>query len=260
VTRAFVVFAAALATLAALTYFGSALWIFRQVQPYRHVLPLAFFAVIPAAAALEAAVRRGCSRGRRGRSGWRWSCWRSRRPSTWPATCCTTLPKSLPEVAPMYNGGWNPITTQGFGPQPDYRQRARTKEDDGVPTWVRSVDDGQARFVVEDPTLGEKLAWRTDAHILGGFIYRNLQHSHANLFRRRKQGVASDAELRAYFETYAVGWVILSNPSPAWDRRPESSSRSRKFGGHRMYRTKGRAVAAGRRDRYGDGRDQPSSA
>lgn len=234
----FVVFAAALGALAALTYFGSGLWIFRQVQPYRHVLPLAFFAVIPAAAALEAAVRRGLFAGmsRAGRV--------ALVVLAVPAAqhlasdVLYYLPRTLPEVAPMYHGGWNPITTQGFGPQPEYRLRARTKEDDGVTTWVRSVDDGQARFVVEDPTLGEKLAWRTEAHILGGFIYRNLQHSHANLFRRRKQGVASDAELRAYFETYAVGWVILSNPSPAWDRRSEILEPVFKFGGHRMYRTK----------------------
>lgn len=138
----------------------------------------------------------------------------------------------------MYHGGWLPISTQGFGAQPQYRMRPRSREDDGVAEWVRSVDDGQARFVVEDPTLGEKLAWRTEAHILGGFIYRNLQHSHANLFRRRKQGVASDEELRAYFKTYGVGWVILSNPSPAWDRRAEILEPVSRFGGHRMYRTK----------------------
>jgi hypothetical protein len=107
-----------------------------------------------------------------------------------------------------------------------------------VAEWVRSVDDGRSRFVVEDPTLGEQLAWRTDAHVLGGFIYRNLQHSHANLFRRRKQGVASDEELRAYFETYAVGWVILSNPSPTWDRRPDILEQVARFGGFRVYRTR----------------------
>ena len=232
------VFAVTLATLAALTYFGSALWIFRQVQPYRHVLPLAFFAVIPAAAALEAAVQRRMFAGT---------------PRAVRALLIVLAipaaqhlasdvlyytPKSLPEVAPMYNGAWLPIATQGFGAQPDYRQRARTQEDEAVAEWVRSVDDGRSRFVVEDPTLGETLAWRTDAHVLGGFIYRNLQHSHANLFRRRKQGVASDAELRAYFETYAVGWVILSNPSPTWDRRPDVLELVARHGGFRMYRTR----------------------
>lgn len=234
----FTVFVVALATLFALTYVGSTLWILRQVQPYRHVLPLAMFAVIPAAAAIELAARRrmfaGLPRAVKVGLGL----------LALPALqhlasdVLYYVPKALPEVAPMYNGGWNPITTQGFGAQPQYRMRARTKEDDGVAEWVRSVDDGQARFVVEDPTLGEKLAWRTEAHILGGFTYRNLQHSHANLFRRRKQGVASDDELREYFQTYAVGWVILSNPSPTWDRRPEVLELVSRFGGHRMYRTK----------------------
>lgn len=232
------VFATTLAVLAALTYFGAALWLLRQIQPYRHVLPLTFLAVIPAAAALEAVVRRGLLRGI-GRAG-RVALAIAAVPAVQhlAGDVLYYTPRALPEVAPMYNGGWLPITTQGFGPQPDYRMRPREAEDERVTNWVRSVDDGTSRFLIEEPTLGEQVAWRTEAHVLGGFVYRNLQHSHANLFRRRKQGIAGDDELRAYFETYAVGWVVLSNPSPAWDRRGDILEPVARFSGHRMYRTK----------------------
>jgi len=230
-------FAAAVVGLLALTYLGAYAWIFRQIQPYRHVLPLAFFAVIPAAAALEAAVRRGALRGL------------ARGPKLALAVLAVPAaqhlvadvlyytPGLLPTIAPLYNHGWIPITSQGFGPQPDYRLAPATAEHDAVAAWVRGVDDGQSRFLVEDPALGEQLTWRTDAQILGGFLYRNLQHSYANLFRRRPQGVASDDELRTYFETYAVGHVIIGN-SRVWDRRTSVLEPVATVNGLRIYRTK----------------------
>src|SRR5690606_26754744 len=58
--------------------------------------------------------------------------------------------------------------------------------------------------------------WQTDAAIIGGFRYRNLAHSMANLYRRHKFGVASDDQLRRYFETYAVRWVIISSAATWW--------------------------------------------
>ena len=231
-------FAVALITLFALTYLGAYAWIFRQIQPYRHVLPLAFFAVIPAAAALEAAVRRGVFRDL------------GRAPML--ALCLLAIPaaqhligdvlyyfpKQLPKVAPLYNNGWLPIATQGFAEQPDYRHRPIGADYDLVVDWVRAHDDGQSRFLIEEPSIGEQLSWRTDAQLLGGFTYRNLQHSNANLFRRRKEGVAGDAELLAYFETYAVSHVVITRPVKSWDRRPAVLEKVAELGPHRVYRTK----------------------
>ncbi|HEY8379552.1 MAG TPA: hypothetical protein VIK91_23830, partial [Nannocystis sp.] len=54
--------AAALLATAVLAYMSGYLWLFRQIQPYRHVLPLAFLAVLPAAAALDAALRENAPR------------------------------------------------------------------------------------------------------------------------------------------------------------------------------------------------------
>jgi hypothetical protein len=231
-------FAAAMLTLAALSYLGAYAWIFRQIQPYRHTLPLGFVAIIPAAFLLEAAMRRGLLTGL-GR----------------PAKLALALlaipaaqhlladilyygPKAVPRVAPLYNNAWIPITSQGFGEQPEYRHRAIDEFYDSVVDWVRAHDDGQSRFLVEEPPVGEQLTWRTDAQILGGFTYRNLAHSNANLFRRRKEGVASDAELRAYFETYAVSHMIITRPGKTWDRRTNVLEFVVQVGPHRIYRTK----------------------
>mgnify|MGYP000305904050 CR=1 FL=1 len=231
-------FTAAIVTLAALTYLGAYAWIFRQIQPYRHVLPLMFFAVIPAAALLESAGRRGWLRGLG--MGPKLALGLLALPAAQHllSDVLYYAPGSLPKVAPLYNNGWLPITTQGFGPQPDYRHHAISEDYDIVADWVRANDDGQSRFLVEEPTLGEQLSWRTDAQLLGGFTYRNLQHSHANLFRRRKEGIASDAELRAYFETYAVEYVIITKPGKTWDRRPAVLEFVVQLGTHRIYRTK----------------------
>ena len=230
-------FFAGVVGLLALSYLGAYLWIFRQIQPYRHVLPLAFLAVVPAAAALEAAARRGALRGL------------ARGPKLALALLAVPAaqhlladvmyftPSLLPSVAPLYSEGPQRITSQGFGPQPDYRYHPATPEYDAVAAWVRAVDDGQSRFLVEEPALGEQLTWRSDAQVLGGFLFRNLQHSHANLFRRRKDGRAGDDELRAYFETYAVGYLIISNGGRTWDRRPAVVEPVATIGGHRIYRT-----------------------
>jgi len=156
-------------------------------------------------------------------------------------------PKAVPKVAPLYNNGWIPITSQGFGEQPDYRHKPIDERYDVIAEWIRDSDDGQSRYLVEEPAIGEQLSWRTDAQILGGFTYRNLAHSNANLFRRRKEGIASDDELRAYFETYAVSHVIITRPGKSWDRRPAVLELVTQLGPHRVYRTKisPRLIASG---------------
>lgn len=230
-------FAVALGATAALAYLSGSLWLFRQIQPYRHVLPLAFLAVIPAAAALEAAAREGALR--------------RLPPAALALLALLALPAGqhlagdalyyapglLPAVAPHYNGDWQPLLASGYPPQPDFRLHPATAEHEALAEVVRGLDDGQSRFLVDEPAVGERLHWQTDAAIVGGFLYRNLAHSMANLFRRRKQGVAGDDELRAYFETYAIGHVIISSANPTWDRRPAILTPVARVGLHRIFRT-----------------------
>jgi hypothetical protein len=231
-------FAAAVITLLVLSYLGAYTWLFRQIQPYRHVLPLAFVAVIPAAAAIDAAIRRGALRNLTLAPKLALGLLAIPAAQHLVADVTYYTPSLLPRLAPLYNNGWLPITTQGFPAQPDYRHHVVTADHDQLPAWVRAHDDGQSRFLVEEPSLGEQLSWRTEAQILGGFLYRNLEHSHANLFRRRKEGIASDDELRAYFETYAVSHVIITSKHKSWERRPNVLELVATIGQHRIFRTK----------------------
>ena len=230
--------AVALAATAVLAYLSRYLWLFRQIQPYRHVLPLAFLATLPAAAAIDGALRAGF--------------WRDLPRAGKVALVVLALPAGqhlardvlyftpelLPEVARLYNGERQPLAATGYPPHADYRLKPATDEHEELARWVRSVDDGQSRFLIEEPAVGERLHWQTDAQIVGGFLYRNLQHSMANLFRRRKQGVAGDDELRTYFETYAIRWVIISSKAKWWDRRPAIVEPVTTIGHHRIYRTR----------------------
>jgi hypothetical protein len=200
-------------------YFGGATPL-AQVQPYRHVGPLALMATIPAAALAETAWREGWSR-------------------SWPRSAkrviallafTTTLwcmrdvlyftAGVLPSPKVLPHGDRVAFSAIGHPlPIPHYAYGGWHRDD--LATWVRAHDDGQGRFLVEGWNWGEQLAWKTDAQILGGFIWRNLEHSWANLFRRRPQGIVQREELAKYFTTYGVRWVIISTHrelAPWWDR------------------------------------------
>ena len=118
-------FAAAVLTLLALSYLGAYAWIFRQIQPYRHVLPLGFFALIPAAAAIDAAVRRGALRGLT--LGPRLALGLLAVPAAQHllSDILYFTPSLLPKLAPLYNNAWMPISSQGFPAQPDPRRPVR---------------------------------------------------------------------------------------------------------------------------------------
>ncbi|MCY1056443.1 hypothetical protein [Nannocystis sp. SCPEA4] len=229
--------ATAMLVMALLAYASGYIWLFRQIQPYRHVLPLAFLAVIPAAAALESTRLR--------------EAWRSLAAPGRLLVVVLALPAlqalardilyftpaHLPEVAPLYSGEKVLLAASGYPAHPDYRLFPARPEHGEMTKWVREVDDGQSRFLVEEPAVGERLHWQTDAQIIGGFRFRNLEHSMANLYRRHKFGVAGDDQLRTYFETYAVRWIIVTSNATWWNQRPDLIVPAGKVGHHRIFRT-----------------------
>lgn len=236
-----------LGVLLLLTYLGGYTF-FANIQPHRHVGPTGFLAVIPAAGALELAVRERL-----------WA--RVSRPA-WALVAVLSVPaaqhlsrdvlyftaRSLPPPKKLLDGQQVWYTMLGYGPHGDFSYADWNHDD--LAAWVRAHDDGSARFLVENWHIGEQLTWKTDAQILGGFIWRNMEHSWANLFRRKPQGIASPAELRRYMQTYAVRWVIVSTPAeqaPWWDHSPELE-RVAVVGHSRVYRNKARVslVAEGR--------------
>lgn len=75
--------------------------------------------------------------------------------------------------------------------------------------WLRANHRGRGRVLVQDYETGEYLAVHSGLPVIGGFAYRPLAHADANLFRNERRLALSDQELRAYFERYAVGFVVL---------------------------------------------------
>ena len=223
--------------LTAMAYIGGYLWVFRQIQPYRSIVPAALLATIPAAA-LAGEV------------------WRSRALHGLPRLAWVPIglasflgashlasdvlyffPKSMPEVPALPTGEQMNITAYGFPEHRDFRYYPPEPHFDEISAWVQSHDDGRGRFLVEWWVLGEHLLWRTDAQILGGFRERNLDHRAANLFHRYPRGHVPDDVLARYLEQYAVRWVIVSQELPIFESRAPLEHVA-KLGIHRVYRTK----------------------
>jgi hypothetical protein len=212
--------AALMIVLVGIAYLGG-YTVFVQTQPYRNLLPAGFLAVIVSASAVEASVSERLL---------------SRTTGAIRAILfASCIPiglylaqdvlyfssKSLPEPKPLPHGQRVGMSALGHAPHPFYGYV--DWHADGLARWVRERDDGSGRFLVEGWAWGEQLTWSTQAQVLGGFTWRNLQHSWANFFRRRPQGIAKPEELQAYLQTYAVHWVVVSSPrqlTPWWDRSP----------------------------------------
>ena len=241
----FGLFAITLGTLLGVAYLGGYLGALRQVQPYRFGLPAMFFSVIPAAVFLVAAIR---------------ECRETRLPRLVVAlgllATLVVVPRFvrdmlyfLPEAVPHHT---NPLPSPppninsgaGFGtiiwPKPfDFSHRPIALHDRAVTQFVRDHDDGSGRWLVEWWALGERLAWATDAQVIGGFREYNLAHSDANWFRRYPDGAAPDAEaFERYLEQYNVRWVVVSNPVPALESRTDLLNLEHEVFGTRIYRTR----------------------
>ena len=193
-----------------------------NLQPYRHIGPLMFLAAIAAGGAFDIASREGL--------------WRKIGRPGWVLLAVLSLPaaqhlsrdvlyytvRSLPLPRTLPDGNRVPYSLLGYGIHLDYSYQDWQLT--ALSQWVRDHDDGSGRFLVEGWFVGEHLASRTDAQILGGFIWRNLVHSWANLFRKRPQGIMPPKQFKAYVRTYGVKYVIVTAPqflAPWWDKNPE---------------------------------------
>jgi hypothetical protein len=193
-----------------------------HIQPYRHTGPMALLALMPAAALVETAWREGWIK-------------------TWPTSArrvCAGFGvvvllwlaqdvlyftnRSLPAVKPLPHGERVYFSALGHIPPVDYSYADWHRDD--IAAWVEANTDHQGRVLVEGWSWGEQLAWKTDAQIMGGFIWRNLEHSWANILRRRPQGIIAPDELARYVQNYGIRWVVVSTPrdmAPWWDVNPQ---------------------------------------
>jgi len=222
----FLPFALGAGAMFALTYLGANAWIFKQIQPYRFVLPAMYLTVIPAAAFIVRAVR---SEQLRKLPKLSYAVLGLMLFVAVPAVARDVLyyfPQALPSLKPLHEimpaeaertDTWVPGT--GFHKQMELRHEPHYQDFTDVADWLNEHDDGQGRVLVEWYVLGEHLAWRTDTQILGGFHERNLEHIRADLFRRNALGDLPDDELKQYFRDYAVKWVIFTPPRPLLETR-----------------------------------------
>ena len=232
-----------IATMLLITYLGGYSAVTKMVQPYRFSLPAMYLAIVPAAAFLCRGVK----------------AFRDSKPSGAVAGLLllllfVTVPRMvrdviyfvpqlvpeterpLPAPPPDINGSiafGNVRWPRHF----DFRHRPDIGLDLALAAeYVRATDDGSGRWLVEWWMLGERLAWSTKAQVIGGFLEINLAHSDANLFRRHHDPQSlSDEELRAYFQQYAIKWVIISNPMPGLEARRQLLRPRKLVAGHRIY-------------------------
>jgi hypothetical protein len=209
-----------------------------QVQPYRFVGAAAFLAVLPAAD-LVTLVRKQLQ-------------WRTLPKVAQGAALVLGLltvqhvgrdivsffPGLLPKVPPLLDGVPSPVTASGYPPFAEYRHLPDHPVFWELSKWVKQHDNGHGRFLVQTGAIGEQLAWKTDAEILGGFTLRNVEHVYANLFRRKLERNVTAQEARTYLEAYAVQWVILTFPDAWFASMPELFEKHAEVAGNVILRTK----------------------
>jgi hypothetical protein len=231
---------AGLGFVLAAAYFASYSRAGAQVQPYRFIDPAMFLATIPAAEFFETLCRV--------------ELWMRLRAVAAPTLLALVLiikalsnevlgyfEESLPDVPPSFDGTPALISVSGYKPTRVYRHIPDHPFFWLIAKWVQHNATQGGRVLVDNGVLGEQLAWRTDAEILGGFIIRNLEHSRANLFRRRLQGDVTREQVRAYLEAYDVEWVVLLEHMQWIESMPELFVWHADIAGAKVYRTRTRA-------------------
>lgn len=241
----FAVFAVVIGSTFALSYFAAYLPHAGQIQPYRHIIPLGFCAALAGAAFLEQLMT---SRALRNLA-----------PPGVAVLAVTSLiafeqlgrdalyflPELVPNVSALIDGGPSPVSEYGYGHFGDdsthfsYRMPRGPLYEVGerkLQVWIeRNIPDGE-RVLVDNPSFGERLAWRSRVEVLGGFRERNLAHAYANFFRLHPK-LTTDLVVGQYIATYAVSWVILHAPRPDLEKA-SWLTRTATVAGRRIYRVK----------------------
>jgi hypothetical protein len=81
-----------------------------------------------------------------------------------------------------------------------------------VERWVQQRLPRGTRLLIDSMVLGERLAWKSHAEVMGGFELRNIDHSYANFFRRYGARPVDEATLEGYLRTFAISYVLLQRP------------------------------------------------
>ena len=227
--------------LYAASYLGAYVPGFGQVQPYRHVIPAGFLAALPASSLIVEAVRAGFAAG------------------TAPAVRMAVavcvylsaqhviseagyfLPNLEPEVQPILDGNSVNLEASGYAPRTFYALPHEPSMHSGVDDlvgWSAYHVGSSGRMVVEEMTLGERIAWRQVTEVIGGFRLRNLAHSLCNILRTHQDKVIREDELRRYVQIYGVTHFVMWREHHEFDRMPNLLESLGEIHGRRVYRVR----------------------
>jgi len=208
----------------------------RQTQPYRQIAPAMLAAAIPAAALLRELV----TRQRLAELG-------SSARVLVALVALLALPRFVRTVL-FFFPGVLPILDNAEvvlnEPKPFGARLAQASpESQALRTWLQENAQDRGRIVVRGvfPThwvLAEYIAASTRLPILGGLEHRNVHHADAHLFRRSANGNLPGDALGEYFDTYAVGWVVLAGDYISLDYRQDLLELVATVEKHRIYRVR----------------------
>lgn len=213
----------AIVTLYGVSYLGQMLPGMDQTQPYRQITPAMLFTCLPAAAlvtaeSLRAQIRRGgvVVRGIVAALSF----------ALLQQLLATQALYFFPELVPTPpdhpDGARSPLSGYGHVSHPALPDHVAYKlpHDASVLEkgmeecirWLEQHTQPGERILVQSGVLGERLAWRTQLEVIGGFFERNEKHAEANYFRKYKTYVPEPRELEHYLRTFAITWIISTRP------------------------------------------------
>lgn len=222
-----------------LAYGGGHTYWTKVTQPYRHIVPAALAAAIPAAVLLsellDAASIRQASRSIKVLLALLLVLLLPRLAGNliyyFPellSTRDTRLPRAA-QIRPTLGGVDPMINAMRYEGPP-----AEAKE---LRAWLEQNLQGRGRVLVENYMLGEYLRGTSDLPILGGLLQRSFPHGDAHLFRLNADGDLPGEKLRAYLERYNVRYVVMSELKRKLEWRKELLTFRRFFKHLRLYET-----------------------
>jgi len=230
-----------------LAYFGGYIPGAAQVQPYRHMLPAGLFACVPAAAFVEWLVAERVLAGLQRGAQLLLGALALLLVQHLGTQVVYFLPKLIPETAAFPDGTRSPMSKYGhllLAPGPTHVFYGLPHDPflepgfDEVVTWVEQNVPPGARVLIDHTVLGERIAWKTRAEVMGGFLERNTDHAYANFFRRYGGREVAKPELSRYLRTFAISYVILQRPRADLQNAPELLAELPQVGGRRVFRTR----------------------
>lgn len=240
-------FGVALLWMLVLAYLGQGVPGAGQIQPYRLILPASMLACVVAALLLEQlagdrvlsalpreAVALACVIGLAG-------------VQQLAHDALYFMTRAVPDTEPFPDGSPSPMSKYGHliylaqHPHVHYGLPHESWLEPNfaeVLEWVKAQVPAGQRVLVDNTVLGERIAWKTDVEVMGGFLERNTDHAYANFFRRYEKRRVSRAELERYLTTYAIRYVIAQRPRPEFDGAFGLLEPIAQIGGYRIYKTR----------------------